>query len=150
MTRALVFLERSQNDDGGFIFSPVLPSLNKAGQADGSFASYGTTTADGVLALRAAGLPDSDRRVRRAIEWLRQHHLQDRVPGFEQEYLQVSWGTGLRFYYAAAISRALPGAAVMLPDQGEDGSFRNSNSLVKEDDPLIATAFALQVLTDMP
>jgi hypothetical protein len=35
---------------------------------------------------------------------------------------------------------------VELPPQAGDGSFRNSNNLVKEDDPLIATAFALYVM----
>jgi hypothetical protein len=150
MTRALVFLERSQNVDGGFIFSPVLPALNKAGQADGTFLSYGTTTADGVLALRASGLPDSHDRITRAIAWLRMNHQPDRVPGFdERDNPRESWSTGLRFYYAAAISSALPDASVVLPEQGGDGSFRNDNNRVKEDDPLIATAFAIHVLTRM-
>jgi hypothetical protein len=35
---------------------------------------------------------------------------------------------------------------VELPRQAGDGGFRNPNNLVKEDDPLIATAFALSVL----
>jgi hypothetical protein len=52
MARARVFLERSQNRDGGFFFSPVTPALNKAGQTAEGFVSYGTATADGVLALR--------------------------------------------------------------------------------------------------
>jgi squalene-hopene/tetraprenyl-beta-curcumene cyclase len=148
MTRALAFLERSQNRDGGFIFSPVIPALNKAGQADGGFLSYGTTTADGVLALRACGLADSDDRIARAIGWLQANHQPDRVPGFDdRDSPQESWSTGLRFYYAAAISGVLPAAPVVLPDQGDDGSFRNGNARVKEDDPLIATAFAIQVLT---
>jgi hypothetical protein len=147
MVRALVFLERSQNSDGGFIFSPVTPGLNKAGESDGRFLSYGTTTADGVLALRAAGLPDSDDRIARALGWLRTHHQADRVPGFdERDSPQESWSTGLRFYYAAAISQALPDMSVVLPEQADDGSFRNGNSRVKEDDPLIATAFAIHVL----
>jgi hypothetical protein len=148
MTRALMFLQRSQNPDGGFIFSPVTPALNKAGQAEGGFQSYGTTTADGVLALRACGLPDSHERISSAIRWLRTNHQPDRVPGFDdRESPQVSWSTGLRFYYAAAISKAMPDARVELPTQGDDGSFRNGNSRVKEDDPLIATAFAIHVLT---
>src|SRR5688572_8302941 len=70
MARARVFLERSQNRDGGFSFSPVMPALNKAGKSEDGFNSYGTTTADGVLALRATGLSDSDPRLARALEWL--------------------------------------------------------------------------------
>lgn len=148
MTRARVFLERSQNHDGGFFFSPVMPALNKAGQSAEGFVSYGTTTADGVLALRASGVPDSDDRIARGIAWLDRNHQSDRVPGFDEgESPQASWGAGLRFYYAAAIARVRPQQRVRLPEQADDGSFRNVNGCVKEDDPLIATAFAVQMIT---
>jgi hypothetical protein len=147
MTRARVFLERSQNHDGGFFFSPVMPGLNKAGQSAERFVSYGTATADGVLALRASGVPDNDDRIARAIGWLDKHHRSDQVPGFDEgERPQASWGSGLRFYYAAAIARARPQLHVRLPDQADDGSFRNANRRVKEDDPLIATTFAIQMI----
>ena len=145
MTRALIYLQRSQNPDGGFYFSPVNPEINKAGEDGGRFASYGTATADGVLALRAAGVADEDQRIAKAITWLKDHPQPDRAPGFDEGTGQP-WGSGLRFYYAHAISRVLPGLPVELPPQSEDGSFRNSVNLVKEDDPLIATTFALYVM----
>jgi squalene-hopene/tetraprenyl-beta-curcumene cyclase len=148
MTRARVFLERSQNHDGGFIFSPVQPAINKAGQNTEGFLSYGTTTADGVLALRATGVPDSDDRIARAIAWLDKNHRSDRVPGFdEDESAQASWRSALLFYYAAAIAGVRSRYRVRLPAQADDGSFRNVNTLVKEDDPLIATTFAVQMIT---
>lgn len=150
---ALVYLERCQNPDGGFFFSTVEAGINKAGEADannvgkdaGKFRSYGSTTADGVLALRAAGVDENDPRIVRAKLWLRQHHLYDRASGFEGGPRET-WAAGLRFYYAAAIARAMPELSVLLPPQHPDGSFVNSSNLVKEDDPLIATAFALRVL----
>lgn len=145
MTRALTYLHRSQNPDGGFYFSPVNPEINKAGESGGRFSSYGTATADGVLALRAAGVSDEDPRITKAIGWLKDHHQPDRAPGFDEGTGQP-WGSGLRFYYAHAISRVLPNLLVELPSQSSDGSFRNSVNLVKEDDPLIATAFALYVM----
>ena len=148
MIRARVFLERSQNRDGGFFFSPVMPALNKAGQSAAGFISYGTATADGVLALRATGVPDSDDRIARGISWLDRNHQSDQVPGFDEgESPQASWSAGLRFYYAAAIAGVRPQQRVRLPEQADDGSFRNSNSRVKEDDPLIATTFAIQMIT---
>lgn len=152
MARARVFLERSQNPDGGFFFSPVMPALNKAGQSAAGIASYGTATADGVLALRASGVPDSDDRIARGIAWLDRHHQSDGVPGFDSgfndaERPQASWRSGLRFYYAAAIARVRPQLRVRLPEQADDGSFRNANGRVKEDDPLIATTFAIQMIT---
>lgn len=145
ISRALIFLQRSQNPDGGFYFSPVNPEINKAGESGGRFASYGTATADGVLALRAAGVADEDPRIAKAITWLKDHHQPDRAPGFDEGTGQ-SWGSGLRFYYAHAISRVLPSLPVELTTQSGDGSFRNSVNLVKEDDPLIATTFALYVM----
>jgi squalene-hopene/tetraprenyl-beta-curcumene cyclase len=148
MTRARVFLERSQNHDGGFFFSPVTAALNKAGQSAEGFVSYGTTTADGVLALRASGVPDSDDRVAKGLAWLDSNHRSDRVPGFDDdERSQASWSSGLRFYYASAIARVRPQHRVRLPEQANDGSFRNANGRVKEDDPLIATTFAIQSIT---
>jgi hypothetical protein len=126
----------------------VTPALNKAGQSGEGFVSYGTTTSDGVLALRASGVPDGDDRITRAIAWLDRNHQSDRVPGFdERESPRALWGTGLRFYYAAAIARVRPHQRVRLPEQADDGSFRNANGCVKEDDPLIATTFAVQMMT---
>jgi hypothetical protein len=145
MTRALVYLERSQNPDGGFYFSTVNLETNKAGEANGRGNSYGTATADGVLALLAAGVPESDSRITKARQWLIGHHRPDRAPGFDVAPYQ-SWGSGLRYYYAGVISRAMPSLPVLLPPQRSDGSFWNANNLVKENDPLIATGFAVQVL----
>ena len=147
ITKALVYLQRSQNSDGGFYFSTINPETNKAGEANGGFASYGTSTADGLLALRAANVPDQDARAVKAIQWLKNHHQPDRAPGFDGSARQV-WASGLRFYYAYVISRTGLGLLVTLPRQAADGSFRNSNIIVKEDDPLIATTFAVQVLAN--
>jgi hypothetical protein len=146
MERARAFVERCQNPDGGFVFSPVNLETNKAGEEGGRYRSYGSATADGVLALRAAGAPADDSRVTRGVEWLRAHHNQTHVPGFENGPREA-WGLGLRFYYAAAIIRAVPGLPVLLLPQKADGSWANPNNLVKEDDPLIATGFAVRVLT---
>ena len=146
MTNAIAYLKRSQNPDGGFYFSTVNLETNKAGETAGRGVSYGTATADGLLALRAAGVPSSDERILKAMQWLMDHHQPDRAPGFDETPSRQSWATGLRYYYADVITRAMPGLPVRLPSQASDGSFRNSNNLVKEDDPLIATPFAADVL----
>jgi hypothetical protein len=146
MQKAIVYLDRCQNPDGGFFFSTVNLDTNKAGDVSGKYRSYGTTTCDGLIAMRAAGVPANDPRIARAQEWLKKNHMEERAPGFDIEPARMGWSEGLRFYYAAAITRAMPELRVQLPQQHEDGSFSNSNNLVKEDDPLIATAFALRVL----
>jgi hypothetical protein len=146
MQKALVYLERCQNPDGGFFFSTVNLDTNKAGDVNGKYRSYGTTTCDGLLAMRAAGVAESDPRIARAKAWLKQNHLEERAPGFDIEPARMGWSDGLRFYYAAAVTRATPELPVILPPPRADGSFANGNKLVKEDDPLIATAFAVRVL----
>src|SRR6266404_3138954 len=132
MQHAQVYLERCQNPDGGFFFSTVNLDTNKAGEESSHFRSYGTTTADGILALRAAGAPAGDPRIKRAEKWLKDHRQPDRAPGFDVPPYQ-SWAQGLRFYYGAAVSSAMPGWPVLLPPQRADGSWANPNNLVKED-----------------
>ncbi len=76
------------------------------------------------------------------------------VPGFAGE-MYHRWPRGLAFYYAAASTQAFralrltpgPGVADGLNQmQRADGSWANPENLVKEDDPLIATAFAVRAL----
>ena len=152
--RARVFVERCQNPDGGFFFSTVVLDANKAGQEGTGYRSYGTATADGILALLAMGAaPDSD-RVRAARRWLAAHDRPDGAPGFIGPAYQ-RWTAGLRFYYAAtsaaAAGRCTPAqAASLISSQRVDGSWRNGENLVKEDDPLIATGFAVMTLATPP
>jgi len=148
--RARVFVERSQNPDGGFIFSAVVLGANKAGQdADGRYRSYGTATADGLLALLALGDKPDSKRVRSARKWLVDHDRPDGAPGFTGEAQR--WTFGLRFYYAAVSAEALRPSDALVSSlessQLRDGSWRNPEKIVKEDDPLIATAFAVTALT---
>jgi hypothetical protein len=76
------------------------------------------------------------------------------VPGFVGEAYQ-RWPRGLAFYYASSSMQAFralqkdAGPAVgagLLKTQRADGSWSNPENLVKEDDPLIATPFAIRAL----
>lgn len=162
--RARIFIERCQNfdpsnpkdSDGGFFFSTTETETNKAGQDGGHFRSYGTTTADGILALLAIGRPAADPRVRAAHNWLVSHHRDMAVPGFVGETYQ-RWPKGLAFYYAASATQAFrimhdvgdtAIADSLKRTQRRDGSWSNPENLVKEDDPLIATAFAIRALAN--
>ena len=89
-----------------------------------------------------------------AKRWLTSHHRDLDVPGFAGEAYQ-RWPRGLAFYYSAASSSAFrllgvnPGDAVIRGlerTQHADGSWANPENLVKEDDPLIATPFAVRAL----
>ena len=76
------------------------------------------------------------------------------VPGFVGEAYQ-RWPRGLAFYYSAAntqvfrVLRMDAGSGVadgLRRTQRPDGSWANPENLVKEDDPLIATGFAVSAL----
>ena len=156
---ARIFVERCQNydpsnpkdADGGFFFSTTESETNKAGRDGGHFRSYGTTTADGILALLALGARLEDPRVRAAHRWLTSHHRDMAVPGFVGDAYQ-RWPKGLAFYYAASSTQAFlalgsnidPAVSKSLKrSQRGDGSWSNAENLVKEDDPLIATTFSI-------
>jgi hypothetical protein len=150
--------------DGGFYFSPVVLAANKGREEiaeDGApfFRSYATATCDGILALLAAGVPRDDERVVRAEEWLQAHDDLNYPQGVPTDYSEP-WGDAIRFYHYAVRAEAYaaldwPGdwraqlAAEVAESQAKDGSFRNTVSpLMKEDDPLLCTALAVEALSN--
>ncbi len=154
---ARIFVERCQNrnQDGGFFFTTTEFDTNKAGQEGQRYRSYGTTTADGILALLATGHEPSSDRVQSAQRWLTTHHRDMYAPGFTGGEAYARWPRGLSFYYSATVTKAYRalkrGAppnviANLSAQQYPDGRFSNPENLVKEDDPLIATTFAIQAL----
>jgi squalene-hopene/tetraprenyl-beta-curcumene cyclase len=160
--RARVYVERCQNfdparagdADGGFFFTTTEFDTNKAGQNGQRFRSYGTTTADGILALVATGHQPGEQRMVAARQWLTSHHHEMDVPGFVGDAYQ-RWPRGLAFYYSSASAQAfrilkLDAAGSVIESlkrsQRADGSWANAENLVKEDDPLIATPFAIRAL----
>lgn len=160
LTAARTYVERCQNfgaADGGFFFSTTEADTNKAGEEGDHFRSYGTTKADGILALLATGHAASDPRVVAAKDWLVTHHRDLNVPGFTGGDAYRRWPRGLAYYYAASATRAFraldlsAGAGIAEALRGmqrRDGSWANPENLVKEDDPLIATGFAVRALVE--
>ncbi len=152
MRHARVFLHRCQNPDGGFFFSTVETGANKAGETSGVYSSYATTTADGLLSLLASGDPATAS----ALAWLRANDQPVLPAGFSGAARQ-RYAEGLRYYYAESATRAFRAAGVrrtvpftldLQRSQLAEGSWRNPEPLVKEDDPLIATAFAVTALAN--
>jgi squalene-hopene/tetraprenyl-beta-curcumene cyclase len=181
--KALSFVQRCQNyredpklrdatlDDGGFFFIYDDPVRNKAGVAgkDASgrqrYTSYGSTTADGLRALLACGLPIRDDRVVAARSWMEQNFTPSDHPG---KYARERLGdrSALYFYYCCSLSQAFrtlglqevqtPASKIRwgeaLADklgnrQLPDGSWSNPARAVREDEPVLATSFATIALS---
>lgn len=150
------FVLRCQTGDGSFVYSPVERSLNKGHRsADASCRGYGSATTDGWLALDALGLGGSKPAVR-ALSWLRARHRVDVNPGVEGGPMHA-FADAMRGYYRAGSAACFARTAgpsgwrarlaeAIADEQREDGSFANPSPLQKEDDPLIATAFAIGAL----
>ena len=160
--QAQVFIQRCQNfdvkhpddADGGFFFSTTEFDTNKAGSDGKRLRSYGSTTADGILALLTIGRPPDDAHIAAAKRWLTTHDRDMKVPGFVGAAYQ-RWPQGLMFYYSCAGTEAFrslhadAGSGIvdaLKRMQRSDGSWANTENLVKEDDPLIATGFAVCAL----
>lgn len=171
--KALVFCERCQNfgdepafDDGGFFFISDDRVRNKAGVAGSDrhgrerYGSYGSTTADGIRALLLAGLSLDHPRLRAGTAWLRAHFSPATHPGRyppEREPLRPA----LYYYYADSVAQALRQTGLkelagadwreklaeqLLLRQRDDGSWANPQGFFREDDPLVATSFAMRGL----
>lgn len=153
---ALGFVLRCGAPDGGFIYSPVEPTLNKSAEQDGVYEGYGSATCDGILALLALGRGAEDARVKAALARLQANHRADLNPNVAVE--REMFARAMRFYYragAAQVFRRLGGPpgwqdgliAALIAEQGQDGLWRNELALQKESEPIIATGFALLALS---
>lgn len=163
----------SEFDDGGFVFAPDDPVRNKAGAAgcDAAgrtrFHSYGSATCDGFLALRLGGAPDDHPRMAAAVGWLQKH-----CAGLAETSLWMTGRAGAKealvFYYAQALADALEVlsrnptihawaaaqqrllASDLMARQREDGAWEGAAPDSCEDDPVLATAFAVCALKQIP
>jgi hypothetical protein len=174
--RALKFVSRCQNlagehndqpfarkaaaeDKGGFIYTPVEGGESNAGKtAEGGLRSAGVMTYAGLKSFLYAGVTREDPRVQAAVGWIRSHYTLEENPGQGQ--------AGLYYYYhlfakamaalgedrfADAVGqkhdwrRDLFGA--LKTRQKPDGSWTNANRAYLENNPDLATAYALLALS---
>jgi hypothetical protein len=155
-------------NDGGFHFVMSDVDRNKPGVAgedstgEVRFLSYGSATADGLRALRLCGLKPDHPRVVAAYDWLTTHFKDGAHPG-AYPASRVQLQPSLDYYYAASLAIAFrrmhtddPKLANahwamtlskrLLQYQRPDGSWSNPAVDTREDDPLIATPFAVSAL----
>ena len=136
--------------------------------------SYGSTTADGIRCLAALRIfvqsqgdkaqPELralDERIKLATKWLSGQESLATVPGFPDSDAPSSWAHGLKYYFWMALAKsaetrtpkglglskaelAIPGQIIEL--QGDRGCWQNRNARMREDDPIVATSFAIIAL----
>ncbi len=161
---AAVFLNRIQNEDGGFCSSSYNLGANKADDQDHQCVSYATATADGILAL--ASLPEPPAAsLPAAAKWLYENENWDAPSGILPER-PGNWDKVLFYYHLAVRAQAyrvlerrslLPAKVsrhwrsalltALQDKQQADGSFSNPwGAPNKEDDPLLATALVIRAL----
>jgi hypothetical protein len=154
------FVRSCENPDGGFHFVYDDPVRNKAGgDGTGRFYSYGSATADGIRSwasiVKATGM-----KVAVSMDWLDKNFSPDTHPG---NYIPTheSNRNAVFFYYAASVAstcqrvkapdiNSRPAVALLtsalITKQQPDGSWINPVELVRENDPLLATTYAVQAL----
>jgi hypothetical protein len=145
---------------GGFRFVLFDPVRNKAG----NYLSYGSATADGLRCMLYGGLPQQEEHRAVTLQWLQKHFSATEHPG-DFSVDRAAAKNGLYYYYCASVAQAFRQANVVYLDpkkldawapklaqallerQREDGSWKNDAVDQREDDPLVATVFAVQALT---
>lgn len=175
--KALAFLSRSQNlpgefnnlayakrvsddDRGGFVYNLSDADSDKSPKrtATGGLRSEGGMTYAGLKSFLYAGVGKDDPRVKAAIDWIKRHYTLTENPGMGQAGL---------FYYYHTFAKAMTALGddtfedargvkhdwkkelfeTLKAKQRDDGSWSNPNKQFLEDNPDLATAFAVLTLS---
>ena len=159
--KAVTFISRSQNrkesndqpwagTDGGFVFRPGFSDA-------GGTTSYASMTYVGLQSLLYANVGKQDPRVQAAFHWIRQHYTVEENPGLGQQALYHYYYFMSHALYAYGEPILIDAAGTshnwreelareLLLRQAVDGSWVNAVALWWEDNPLLATAFAILAL----
>lgn len=160
----LLYAEKAADEDkGGFVYTPseAEGKVGKGGRnvtPEGGLRSYGSMPYAGLKSLLYSGVAKDDKRVKAALEWIRKNYSVAENPGQKD--------VGL-FHYYHLFAKALDalgedpfvdakGAkhdwradlyAELKRRQKADGVWANANSAFYENQPELATAFALLALS---
>jgi hypothetical protein len=175
LQRALKFISRCQNlpgetndqpfakkttadDKGGFVYNPIVDDKNKDKTPEGGLRSSGVMTYAGLKTFLHAGVNKDDPRVKAAVDWIRRHYTLKENPG---------QGKAGLFYYYHTFAKAMSALGedeftdkdgkkhdwrkdlfeALKKRQKEDGSWSNTNGAFFENNPELATAYAILALS---
>ncbi len=153
---------------GGFIYNPNVARDREAERdEDGNVVlkPYAGMTYSGLKSLIYAGLTEDDPRVQAALAWISANYTLEENAGLGARGDAEAGKAGLYYYYAV-FARCLEvlGKDVIVTEDGtehdwsaelaaklcalqrEDGSWQNSNRRWWENDPVLASAYALEGL----
>jgi len=145
--------------DGGFISSLSTLATNKCEpvfvkDAGYHYPSYATATCDGLLALHALGLTDS-KAYKDAVNWLAKNQNMNTIDGLSSHDPE-QWYQVMHYYHFAVRAEAMTAAGIegpwteqlrrmLIKEQQPEGYYFNPlGGVNKEDDPLMATIFAVE------
>jgi len=146
----------TEDDKGGFVYNPLDQSDDKSPKrtAAGGLRSEGGMTYAGLKSFLYAGVGKDDPRVKAAVAWVKKHYTLTENPGM---------GTAGLFYYYTTFAKAMTALGddvfedakgvkhawkkelfeTLMKKQNKDGSWTNENKAFLENQPELATAFAV-------
>jgi hypothetical protein len=145
--------------DGGFVSSVATLATNKCEpvfikEAGYHYPSYATATCDGLIALHTLGMTDSE-AYKDAVLWLAKNQNMNTIDGLSSHDPE-QWYQVMHYYHFAVRAEAMTVAGIegpwseqlkrmLIKEQQPDGFYMNPlGGVNKEDDPLMATIFAIQ------
>lgn len=176
LQRALTFINRCQNlpgetndqpfaqkateaDKGGFVYTPTLgDERNPRRTPQGGLRSEGAMSYAGLKSFLHAGVTKDDPRVKAAVNWIRRHYTLDENPGQGKAGLFYFYNTFAKAMNALGEDTFVDGQGkkhnwridlfnALKAQQKPDGSWTNSDRAFMENNPDLATAFAVMALS---
>jgi squalene-hopene/tetraprenyl-beta-curcumene cyclase len=176
--KAIIFVSRCQNlegegndqkwagkiNDGSFIYTCAQGGDTKVTEKpdpEKGLPGYGSMTYAGVKALIQCGVPKDEKRVNKALDWLRKHYTAESNPGMPET--RAEWGL---YYYYNTMARCLDLVGedpfidskgvkhdwraditkALAKRQAADGSWSNKADRWMEGDPHLVGGYALMTL----
>ena len=169
--KARAWLLRLHQKSGGrgFVFTAQPGSaLNKSKTKKGEPKAYSTATCDAWSSVSLFSEEQWGNDGFQGLEaWLETNVKASTIFGFDDDD-QSGWPAALHFYHLQGLARAAKPfelesaeddewtmqtckdiSALLLDAQKDDGSFENDSSLMRENDPLIASSFAIIALSHL-
>lgn len=148
----------SEDDKGGFVYNPNDPEKSPFKTEAGGLRSTAGMTYAGLKSFLHAGVSRDDPRLKAALSYIRRHYTLDQNPGMGQAGLYYYYHTFAKAMSALGEDTFVDAAgnkhdwrkelfAALKKRQREDGSWVNEKDRFGENNPDLATAFAVLTLS---